>query len=50
MEGTNTMFFIKKTSVPANRWRNVTYGKIVVDYKPENTNPYCTRIIVGEIG
>ena len=26
LERNNTMFFIKKTAVPANRWRDVTYG------------------------
>ena len=23
------------------------YGRVVVDYRPEKINPYCTRIIVG---
>ena len=26
VEGTNAMFFIDKTAVPVNRWRDVTYG------------------------
>ena len=47
VEGTNTLFFIKKTSVPADRWRDVTYGRIVVDYRPENTDPFQIRITVG---
>ena len=47
VEGTNTMFFIKKTAVPANRWRYLTYGKIVVNYRPDKTNPYRNRHTVG---
>ena len=38
VEGTNTMFFIKKIAVPVDRCRDVTYGKIVVDYRPYNTD------------
>ena len=26
VERTNTMFFIKKTAVPVNRWRDVPHG------------------------
>ena len=46
VEGTNNMFFIYKTAVPANRWRDVTYGQIVVDYRLNKTNPYHTRLAV----
>ena len=41
------MLFIDKTTVPANRWRDVTYGRVLVEYRPENTNPYSTRLTVG---
>ena len=41
------MFFIEKTAVPADRWRDVTYGQIVVDYRPEKTDTYRTRLTVG---
>ena len=34
MEGTNKMCFIEKTDFPVNRWRDVTYGRVVVDYRP----------------
>ena len=47
VEGTNTMFFVEKTAVTADRWRYMTYGKIVVDYRPENTDPCRTRLKVG---
>ena len=40
VEGTNTMLLIEKTAVPADRWGDVMYGKIVVDYRPKNTDPY----------
>ena len=49
VEGTNTMFSIDKTAFPADRWREVTYGQIVVDYRPENTDPYCTRLTAGGV-
>ena len=41
------MFLIKKTTVPTDRWRGVTYRQIVVDYRPDKTNPYHTRLTVG---
>ena len=47
VEGTNTMLLIEKTAVPADRWGDVMYGKIVVDYRPKNTDPYWTRLTVG---
>ena len=40
------MCFIKKIDVPIGRWRDVTYGKVVVDYRREKSNPYCTRLLV----
>ena len=50
VEGTNTMFFVEKKAVTADRWRYMTYGKIVVDYRPENTDPCRTRLKVGGVG
>ena len=35
-EGTITIVFIHKKEVPADRWREITYGQIVVNYRPEN--------------
>jgi hypothetical protein len=35
-EGTNIICFIPKRDVPIDRWRDVTYGRIVVNYRPEN--------------
>ena len=28
-------------------WRDVTYGRVVVDYRPEKSDPYRTRLTVG---
>ena len=47
VEGTNKMFFMEKTDVPANRWRDVKYGRVVVDCRQERTNPYQNRLTVG---
>ena len=41
------MFFIDKTAVPADRWRDVTYGRMMVYYRPDKTNTYRTRLTVG---
>ena len=37
---TNTMFLIDKTAFPSNRWRDVTYGRVVVDYRQAKTYTY----------
>ena len=47
VEGTNTMFLIDQKSVPINRWRDVTYGRVVVYYCPEKSYPCRTRLTVG---
>ena len=33
-EGTDTIFFIDKSSVPLDRWRDITYGRVVLNYRP----------------
>ena len=38
-EGTNTIVFIDKSQVPANRWKYVTYGRICANYCPEKDDP-----------
>ncbi len=47
VKGTNTILFIPKHDVPPDRWRNITYGRVVVDYRPRETNPYWTRLTVS---
>ena len=32
VKATNTIFFIDKADVPAKRWKDVTYGRVVVNY------------------
>ena len=34
-EGTNTIYFIHKNDVPDDRWKDVTYGRIVCNVRPE---------------
>ena len=46
VEGTNTMLFIEKKAIPVDRWRDVTYWRVVVEYLPENIDPYRTRLTV----
>ena len=40
--GTNIIFFINKSKVPSARWRFITYGRVVVNCRPENDDPYQT--------
>ena len=44
---TDTIFFIDKVDITADRWKDVTYGRIFVSYRPENSDPNCTRLTVG---
>jgi hypothetical protein len=43
--GTDTCLFIKLTNIPKDR--NITYGKIVCDYKPHKKEKECVRLTVG---
>jgi hypothetical protein len=43
--GTDTCFFIKLTKIPKDR--NITYGKIVCDYKPHKKEKERVRLTVG---
>ena len=33
--------------MPTEQWKDVTYGRVVVNYRPEKSDPYCTRLTVG---
>ena len=46
-EGTNRIFFIPKKEVPADQWCNVTYGWIVMNFRPKKADLYRTHLIVG---
>ena len=43
--GKNTIFFIPKVKVPADRI--VTYGIIVAKIRPKKAKTHCTRLTVG---
>ena len=47
LPGTNTIFFMKYQNIPADRKKDITYGRIVVDYRPQKTEPHRTRLTVG---
>eukprot|EP00804_Cyclotella_cryptica_P012573 CCRYP_014710-RA/>CCRYP_014710-RA protein AED:0.34 eAED:0.26 QI:0/0/0/1/0/0/2/0/588 len=44
--GTNTMTFIHQKDIPHNRLKDVTFGKIVTDFRPQKTEPNRTRLTV----
>ena len=39
VEGTDTLFCIDKKDIPTARWQDVTYGRIVVSFRPEKKDP-----------
>ena len=45
--GTNTTFFIRHDQIPPDRCKDVTYGRICVDYRPQKKEPERTRLTVG---
>jgi hypothetical protein len=47
VKGTNTIFSIDKADVPAERWKDIIYGRVVVNYRPEKSDAYQTRLTVG---
>ena len=44
IKGTNTMEFIPYKDIPTDRRRDVTYGRLVVDYKPHKSEVHRTRL------
>ena len=47
VKGTDTIVFIEKCDVPFDRWRDITYGRICANYRPEKEDPYRIRLTVG---
>ena len=47
VERTDTIFFIDKQDIPNVRWQDVTYGRVVVNYRQKNQDPKITRLTVG---
>jgi hypothetical protein len=45
MQGTNTCFFVELKNIPADR--QITYGKIVCDYKPHKPEKERVMLTVG---
>jgi hypothetical protein len=44
--GTNTIVF-RRDNIPINRPKDVTYGRMCVNYCPEKADPNCTCLTVG---
>jgi hypothetical protein len=38
-KGTNTIVFTTLDKIPMDRRKNITYGRICANYRPEKTNP-----------
>ena len=45
--GNNTLFPRKYEDIPAEQRKDVTYDRVVVDYRPQKEYPNCTRLTVG---
>ena len=48
MEGTYTMFCVAQDQVPRDRPKDISYSRIVVDYRPQKEEPNRTRLTVGD--
>ena len=47
VKGTNIVNFIKYKDIPKERQVDVTYGKIVVDFRTQKDEKNCTCFTVG---
>ena len=47
IKGMDTIFFIPKYEIPKERLKEVTYARIIVDYKPHKLEKNRLRIIAG---
>ena len=47
VQGTDTIVFIHKNEVPSDRWKDVTYGRICANFRPEKEDPHRIRLTVG---
>ena len=45
--GTDTFEFINKNEASFDRYKDVTYGYIVCNYREEKTDPYRSWLVVG---
>ena len=46
-KGTNTLYFIDCSKVPEDGWKDVTYGTIVCNVRPQKTETNRTRLTFG---
>ena len=47
VEGTDTLNYIFKNEIPAYRFKDITYARIVCNYRPEKKDPNRCRITVS---
>ena len=47
VKGTNTAYFVHSDDIPADQWKDVTYGQIVTSYHPDKAEPNRTRLTIG---
>ena len=47
VKGTNTIKFVRKSAIPNDRRRDITYGSFVCTVRPEKKEPNRTRFVVG---
>ena len=45
--GTNTIFFIDKSEIPANKWKDVAHSRIVCNVRPQKEEVNRTRLTFG---
>ena len=50
IKGTNTIHFIPRSEIPADRMKDVTYGRLVVEYKPNKAEKNRSRLTAGGRG
>jgi hypothetical protein len=46
-KGTDTIVFIRRDEVPIDRIKDITYGCMCINYRPEKDDPNQTRLTVG---
>ena len=47
VDGSYTMFFIAQDQMPRERLKDISYGSIILDYRPHKEEPHRTRLTVG---
>ena len=47
IKGTDTIYFVHRNQVPADRWKDVTYAKFVFELKPNKKEVHRTRLTIG---